>query len=285
MPPSRFKRPGKVCNLMQETESSPSDILKRVKGIIARGRWWILLTATVVSLATVAALYQIPNSYTSDATVLVVPQAVPTRYVTSTSETNVSDSLQAMTQEVLSREKLLGLIDEFGMYTKEKQRLAPEQVIDLMRSRIEISPVGASAARRDIISFKISFMAEKPVLAQEVASKLTSFFVQTNLKNREDQSTGTTNFLQAQLDAAKKTLSDTEEALRDFKAKYLGELPEQEQSNLAIFNGAQSQPEPRKQPGSRAAAARVSPVHDQWIRAPGGQRRLRCAGSPRGWRP
>ena len=32
-----------------------------------------------------------------------------------------------------------------------------------------------------------------------------------------------------------------EEKVRDFKAQYLGELPEQQQGNLAIFNGAQLQ--------------------------------------------
>jgi succinoglycan biosynthesis transport protein ExoP len=103
---------------MPEIESSPADTLQRIAGIIARGRWWILLTATVVSLATVAALYQIPNHYTSEATLLVVPQQVPARYVTPTSETNIADALQAMTQDVLSRARLLELIDQFGLYTK-----------------------------------------------------------------------------------------------------------------------------------------------------------------------
>ena len=100
-------------------------------------------------------------------------------------------------------------------------------------------------------------MAEKGALAQEVTSKLTSFFIQANLKTREDQATNTTSFLQAQLDTAKKTLSDQEQAMRDFKAKYLGELPEQQQSNLAIFNGAQSQLQNLEASMDRAQQQRV----------------------------
>src|ERR1035441_2645103 len=141
---------------MPEIEGSPADTLQRVRGIVVRGRWWILLTATVVSLATVAALYQIPNRYTSEATLLVVPQQVPARYVTPNTETNIADALQAMTQDVLSRARLLELIDEFGLYAKERQRLAPEEVLDLMRTYIDIKPVDSASGRRDINAFRIS---------------------------------------------------------------------------------------------------------------------------------
>src|SRR4051794_1233475 len=119
---------------MPEKESSPSDLIERIRGLIARGRLWVLLVAAAVSVSTIAVLYQMPNRYTSEATLLVVPQQVPARYVTPTTETNMADALQAMTQDVLSRARLLELIDQFGLYAKEKQRLAPEEVLDLMRS-------------------------------------------------------------------------------------------------------------------------------------------------------
>src|SRR5580698_9176866 len=146
---------------MPEIENSPADAVQRIVGIVVRGRWRVLLTATVVSLATVVVLYQIPNRYKSEASLLVVPQQVPARYVTPTTETNIADALQAMTQDVLSRARLLELIDEFGLYTKQRQRLAPEEVIELMRNYIGIEPVNPSSGRRDINAFKISFVAEK----------------------------------------------------------------------------------------------------------------------------
>jgi polysaccharide biosynthesis transport protein len=242
---------------MPEIESSPVDILQRLKGIIVRGRWCVLLTVTVVSLTTVAVLYQIPNRYTSEATLLVVPQQVPARYVTPTTETNIADALQAMTQDVLSRARLLELIDEFGLYAKERRRLAPEEVLELMRKYIDIKPADPTPGRKDINSFKISFVAEKAVLAQQVTSKLTSFFIQANLKTREDQATNTTNFLQTQLDSAKNKLTVQEEKVRDFKAQYLGELPEQQQGNLAIFNGAQLQLQNLENSLDRAQQQRV----------------------------
>ena len=260
---------------MPETESSPSKPLSRIWGIVVRGRWCILLTGAVVTLATVAALYRIPNRYRSEATLLVVPQQVPARYVTPTTETNIADALQAMTQDVLSRARLLELIDEFGLYAKERQRLAPEEVLELMRTYIGIQPVDPSSGRKDINAFKISFVAEKAALAQQVTSKLTSFFIQANLKTREDQATNTTNFLQAQLESAKTKLTVQEEKVRDFKAQYLGELPEQQQGNLAIFNGAQLQLQNLENSLDRAQQQRV--YLESLI---SGYQRLAARGSP-----
>jgi succinoglycan biosynthesis transport protein ExoP len=263
---------------MSETQTPPSDVLARVGGTIARKWWLILLTATAVSCGTIAALYHVPNRYMSEATLLVDPQKVPTRYVTPTTETNLSDTLQAMTQDVLSRARLLQIIDEFGLYAKERRRLTPEEVIELMRSYITIEPiqpVAAAAGHTEINSFNISFIAEKAALAQQVTSKLTSLFIEANLKSREDQATNTTTFLDTQLANAKARLNAQEETMRDFKAKYLGELPEQQQGNLAILNGMQLQIENL---GGSLGRAQQQRVYLESLIS--GYRRLAARGTP-----
>lgn len=263
---------------MSETQNPPSDVFARVSGTIVRKWWLILLTASLGTFGTIATLYRVPNRYTSEATLLVDPQKVPTRYVTPTTETNLADTLQAMTQDVLSRVRLLQIIDEFGLYAKERQRLAPEEVIDLMRSYIKIEPiqpVAPTPGHTDINSFNISFVAENAALAQQVTSKLTSLFIEANLKSREAQATNTTNFLDAQLANAQAKLNAQEETVRDFKAKYLGELPEQQQGNLAILNGMQLQLGNLEGSLGRAQQQRV--YLESLI---GGYRRLASRGAP-----
>ena len=51
----------------------------------------------------------------------------------------------------------------------------------------------------------------------------------------------TTNFLESQLEGARKTLAEQEAKIREFKDQHPGELPTQLQSNLAILGGVQSQ--------------------------------------------
>lgn len=223
------------------TEPTLNDTVAQVFGIVTRRRWWILLTACGIAFGTIAALSFLPNRYTSEATVLVIQQQVPERYVTPTSTTDISQALQGMTQEVLARTKLLAIIDELNLYAKDKTRKAPEALIEQMRRDIEIQPLENNPERRSVNSFKISFISENPQRAQEVTSRLTSLFIQENVKTREHQATITTAFLQEQLDAAKQQLTEQEEQIRSYKMQHLGELPEQQQGNVQILASLSSQ--------------------------------------------
>ncbi|HVT93861.1 MAG TPA: hypothetical protein VHD76_13530 [Bryobacteraceae bacterium] len=226
---------------MPEAESDSREALSRVLRIVIQRRWWIALVACGSVAATNGVLSVLPSHYNSEATLLVVQQQIPERYVTPTTSTGLADALPAMTQAVLSRTRLQAIIDEFHLYQKERKRLAPEEVIDLMRHNIDILLVNEQPERRDFNAFKISFTADRPSLAQTITSRLTSLFIEANLKTREDQARNTTTFLAAQLADVERQLSEQERRLRDFKMEHLGELPEQEAGNLAILSGMQAQ--------------------------------------------
>jgi succinoglycan biosynthesis transport protein ExoP len=241
---------------LHEDEANLNKTLERLLGVIARHRWWIILPAAATIFATLIVLALIPSRYSSEATLLVVQQQVPERYVLPTTTTNIREALQATTQEVLSRTRLLGIIEEFGLYANERKRLSPEALLDLMRHDIVIEPLESASERKDVTSFKISFIASNPQLAQEVTSKLTSLFIEQNLETREHQATTTTNFLREQLEVAKAKLADAEEQVRAFKMQHLGELPEQQAGNLAIMAGLQAQLQSTMASLSRAAEQR-----------------------------
>jgi polysaccharide chain length determinant protein (PEP-CTERM system associated) len=186
-----------------------------------------------------------------------VEQQIPQRYVFPTSTSDIGDELQTMTQEVLSRTRLLGIIDEFGLYSKEKKRVAPEDIIELMRHDIEITPIEAKTKDKKINAFEISFIGENPRVAQGVASRVTSLFIEQNLKARTDQATNATDFLREQLEAAKTKLKDEEQRLHEFKMHNLGELPEQQQGNVIILAGLQAQLQSTTAALSRANEQRV----------------------------
>jgi polysaccharide chain length determinant protein (PEP-CTERM system associated) len=166
---------------------------------------------------------------------------VPERYVTPNSDSDIRELLLLITDAILSRTQLVQIINEFDLYPKDRKRLAPEELVELMRHDITIEPMGEGPESKDLNSFKISFKGVDPRVAQKVTSKLTTLFIQENLKSREAQSSGTTNFLADQLQAAAADLKHQESRVRDFKMHYLGELPEQQQGNLSILAGLQAQ--------------------------------------------
>ena len=241
----------------EEVEGNPGEALGRVLKILVRRRWWIVIPACAIALTTAAVLSKIPNRYTSNATLVVVQQQVPQRYVVPNDTTAMAVALQAMQQEVLSRPQLERIIHNFGLYAKESKRKAPEQIMALMLRDIDIEPIISATPDKDLNAFQISFTTEDPHVAQEVTSTLTSLFIQENLTTREEQAANTTGFLHQRMEDSKKKLEAQEQRLRDFKMQYLGELPEQQQGNLGVLGSLQSQLQSTAASLSRAQEQRV----------------------------
>ena len=226
---------------MLEAGAEINKTLDEYLQLAVRRRWWLLLPSCVVALATIGVSLLLTDVYRSETVILVEHQKVPEHYVISNVSPELRNRLQTMTQQILSRTRLLRIIDELGLYADRKEDMVPEELVELMGRNIQVDLLGAGAKRNGLNAFKISFSAEDPRVAQQVTSRLTSLFIEENLKVREQQSLGTTNFLRAQLEEARKELQQQEARLREFKTRFLGELPEQHQGNLQVLGGLQMQ--------------------------------------------
>ena len=215
---------------MDENEGNLGETIDQIRGFIIRRRWWILVTACSIALATVAFVSRLPDRYSSEATLVVRQQQVSQRYVEPTNTTTVSDALKSMTQEVLSRARLLGIIDEFGLYAKAKNRITPEGLVELMRKDVAVEPI--DDIRGNFSAFKISFTTDNAQMAQKVTSRLTSLFIEEHLKTRGNQAATTSNFLTEQLEAAKQKLKEQDDRRRAFKMQNINQLPEQQTANF-----------------------------------------------------
>ncbi len=226
---------------LPEPESNLNDSIDLVLGILTRRRWWILTAACCIPVVVVAVALKLPDRYVSQATLLVVQQQVSQRYVEPDNTTTVAGAVEAMKLEVLSRNQLVKVINDLGLYASEKEHPAPESLAERMLKDVDIQPLETTPGRSDFNAFTISFTAASSRLAQEVTSRLTSLFIEQNLKNRGEQAANTTRFLSEQLDAAKQRLTEQEQRLQAFKTANLGELPDQQQANLAALSNAREQ--------------------------------------------
>jgi len=147
---------------LPEDEININQTVDRLWGVLARRRWWVLLASALATMGTLVALSLIPNRYTSEATLLVVQQQIPQRFVLPTTTTDMREALQATTEEVLSRTRLLAVIDEFGLYAEDRRHYSPEAILSEMRRDITIQPIESQSPQKDINSFKISFIAHTP---------------------------------------------------------------------------------------------------------------------------
>jgi len=243
---------------MSESESSLSEFLAQVLGLLSRHRWWILTPAFIVPLVAIAVVVYLPDEYTSEATLVVVQQQVSLKYVDPTNTKSPAEAVNSMTREVLSRPRLLAIIDSFGLYPKYRGKEKADQLTDRLRKDISVEPLDRIPGRTDFTAFEIAFTADNPRLAQEVTSRLTNIFIEENLKVQGNQASITAKFLSEQLAAAKQRLAEQEKRLSDFKSQNLSELPQQEQSNLSTLTDLRIQLQNNAANRTRAQQQRMS---------------------------
>jgi polysaccharide chain length determinant protein (PEP-CTERM system associated) len=171
--------------------------------------------------------------------ILVEQPTMPKDYVTPNVNDDLQERMQSITQQILSRTRLLHIIDQFGLYANGHAQRSPDEKVERMRKEINIDLV--RDARNQITAFNVSYSSRSPQVAQQVTSELTNLFINENLEVRQQQSEDTTQFLETQLETARKTLADQEENIREFKGQHVGEMPGQLASNLQILQGLQSQ--------------------------------------------
>jgi polysaccharide chain length determinant protein (PEP-CTERM system associated) len=170
--------------------------------------------------------------------VLVSPQSVPENLVQATVTSRVEERLQSISQEVMSRTRLETIIAEFRLYEKKHKNLSKEEMVELMRKNIKVE---LPTKKDEKGSFAISFISNDPNTAMAVANRLSSLFIEENLKIREKQASGTTEFLTNELAESKAKLDQMEASVTQYKRRFMGGLPEQRDTNLKILEQMQMQ--------------------------------------------
>ena len=208
-------------------------------GVVRRRHFHFLIPLFIGWAAVWAASWVLPPRYQSSTLILVEQPTMPKDYVTPNVNDDLQERMQSITQQILSRTNLLHIIDQFNLYSREHDAASPDDKVAGMRKDIDIELV--RDARNQITAFNVSYSSRNPRLAQQVTGELTNLFINQNLEVRQQQSEDTTQFLENQLEAARKDLADQEDRIRQFKGQHVGEMPGQLASNLQILQGLQSQ--------------------------------------------
>src|ERR1700732_5339582 len=195
----------------------------------------------VVSLATEIISHRMADIYMSETLILVDPQKVPESYVKSTVTGDVRNRLGTLSQQILSATRLGKIIDGLNLYPTDRKTMARGDVTTRMRKDIGVRVVSDFGSSQDLQAFRISYSGNDPRLVAQVTNQLASLFIEENLKAREQQASGTAEFLQNQMQETRKALEIQEIKLRDFRLKHIGEMPEQQSADLQILGQLQSQ--------------------------------------------
>jgi polysaccharide chain length determinant protein (PEP-CTERM system associated) len=207
--------------------------------LFLRRKWMVVFSFLFILLAASVYCVATPELYRSETTILIIPQSVPQDYVRSTVSVKVEQQLATIKQQVMSRTTLMKVMEELRLFEKERKELPPEEVVELMRKRVGIEVVQGKPRDSASEAFTLSFQHEDPKSAMNGAARLASFFIDENLKTREQQAVGTSEFLDSQLKETKEKLEVLEEKVKEYKMRFMGELPQQMEANLRMLTGLQ----------------------------------------------
>jgi polysaccharide chain length determinant protein (PEP-CTERM system associated) len=230
-----------------------------VLAVWSRRKWLAIMTFCAGLAAAVGVAIFLPNRYRAEAKLLIDRQQIPEAMVKSTVTSAIDTRVQTITQEILSRSRLENLITRLDLYADLRERLPLDQLIGRMRRDILVELKQAEHDSRDFArgTFTISFSGSDAQQVALVANTLASFYVEENLKARERQAVGTSHFVQAQLEAVKAKLDEQEQRVSAFKERYMGDLPQQQEANLATLKQLNEQLRTNSDTQTRASERRA----------------------------
>ncbi|HKT69120.1 MAG TPA: hypothetical protein VJP83_06770, partial [Terriglobales bacterium] len=218
---------------MRVQESEEPYGLAQYRDLAMRRRWWILGTLLAVWAAAWISAWMLPCRYRSETTIIIDELQVPAE-----AGSGLQERLQTLTPQILSRARLQRIIQDLKLYGAGGP--AREALVNQMRRDVKVQPLQVSGRPSELAAFTISYSAASPALAQQVTTRLTSLFIEENVRTRVQRSQQATSFLETQLQDARAWLQKQESRLQQFKAQYQGQLPSETQANLSLRDGLEN---------------------------------------------
>ena len=222
--------------------------------IFRRRKWTLLICLVLCTVAGYLISLVLPKQYTSQTVILVQQPAVPESYVTDISSEDLKQRMTTLQQQVLSRSKLEAIIAKYGLYPGERGNTPMESLVARLQKKIQVIPVKpmAESNSTQLPGFILKVSDHDRAVAQKICDELSSMVQAENVHVRQEQAQGTTVFLTKQLEDAKVKMDDRDAKLAAFKSRYIGALPDDQQANLSILTGLNSQLDAATQALSRA---------------------------------
>jgi polysaccharide chain length determinant protein (PEP-CTERM system associated) len=231
-----------------------------IMSALVRRRWFIMLPLSVALLIGIYYAHTLPRIYEATTLILVEGQRVPENYVQSIVTADPAERINTISQQITSRTNLEKIINDFNLFNNpESANIYMEDKIANLRRRISVD---VTRSRRETNAFTISFKGKDPKQVMRVANGLAAYFIEENLKVRESQATGTSEFLESELTTMRRRLEDVEESIKNYRKTNMGELPEQLETNLRILERFQDELSGRQQ-SLRDAKIRLADLNAQ----------------------
>ncbi len=220
----------------QRTASDVSRMLKRRK-------WMILLPIITMTGAFGYVVKQLPNIYESKALLIVQAPKISDKVVTSLTDEDLSQRIQAINKEVLSTTELKPMITKYDLFKLERGNGVPvESLVPKMLNNIEVV-VERSEDQSKVASFSIKYKDRSPQDARNVTSELASKYINAQVKFSSESAETTREFIDKNVAEKKLVLDELEKQRLQLMLQNVDTLPESSQGLIAQLEGLRKREE------------------------------------------
>jgi polysaccharide chain length determinant protein (PEP-CTERM system associated) len=233
---------------MDEPRFDPLDYVS----VFNRRKWWFLVPVALALVVGGLLVWQLPRTYQATTTIAVSASRLSANLVGSV-EIDRQERMRAVSQQLLSRT----VLERTARLEHLEQDKSIDAAVGRLRDGISVSlpdsitPGGNSGAapsqqlspdqKAQLDTYQVRFVDDSPDDAQRIVNRLAQVFVDENSKSRETRAQDTSQFIDVQLRASETRLNALEAKLRQMKETFMGRLPEQTNSNLAMVAAMQRQ--------------------------------------------
>ncbi|TFW27007.1 chain length-determining protein [Massilia arenosa] len=202
-------------------EDFVTQLVASIRGIWNH-RWHALAVMWSVALLGWLRVYTLPDDYQTTARVFVDTQSILKPLLAPmTTLPNVEQQVAIMSRTLLSRpnvERVMRMVDLDVKATTAREH---EQQIEELMSKIKIG----GTSTYDI--YTITYNNKNPKLVRDVVQSLLTIFVEGSFKGKKGESEKAVQFIDDQIKNYEDRLVAAENAVKDFKLRNAGLLPQQ----------------------------------------------------------
>lgn len=195
--------------------------------IVKRRKWWIAVPTVFLSAAAVVVALMLPTVYRAEGTILIERPNVPPDLIDSTVTSQADERIEKIRREFIASDNLAGLVEKYDLFPEMRRAVPMADVIQRFRQGIQVELI-QSSRREPAVAFHVGFEYSDPGKAQQVASEIASWYLEENLRTRQEKSRETAEFLEQQTSALGSEVGRLEEELAAFKEENAGQLPNQQ---------------------------------------------------------
>jgi len=227
---------------MNDQTSQPfSEIILPFRAAMARYMSVAWAPAIVLFALIVFLSLQLPSYYVSDVLISVQPQKMSAKIVDAPSKEDQAERLQSLIFEMISRPRLLNIINQFNLYPEYTGVRGREKALQKIREAIEIVPESSTTGQRLSQTFRLSFTHQDAKISYEVTKSISNLFIDESILSTKGETEGTVEFLDAQLRGARQKLETMEQQVQKYVRENFGKLPEHLDAGVARLESAQAQ--------------------------------------------